>query len=112
MLLSLHSCMMKAVSEYPTRNGRQFLNGILLALTHPISYNHPVAHLLTLQSRLGLQTTFEDQRNVWIVYMTDFKNLRKIWDWDLIATLHAIELVLNEYILRIYQQKNHGQNVF
>ena len=44
--------------------------------------------------------------------MTDFKNLRKIWDWDLIATLHAIKLVLNEYILRIYQQKNHGQNVF
>ena len=41
--------------------------------------------------------------------MTDFKNLHKIWDWDLIATLHAIELVLNEYV---FTSKDHGQNVF
>ena len=36
--------------------------------------------------------------------MTDFKNLSY-----LIATLHAIELVLNEYV---FTSKDHGQNVF
>ena len=45
--------------------------------------------------------TFEDQRNAWIVYMADFKNLRKIWDCQLIATLHVIKL----YVLGIYQQR-------
>ena len=43
--------------------------------------------------------------------MMDFKNLRKIWDWDLIATPHAIELVLtNTYY--VFTSKDHGQNVF
>ena len=41
--------------------------------------------------------------------MTDFKNLCKIWVCHLISTLHAIKLVLNEYILT---SKDHGQNVF
>ena len=33
-------------------------------------------------------------------YMTDFKKLRKIGECHLIFTLHAIELDLNEYVLR------------
>ena len=54
MLPPLHSCMMKAVSEYPTRNVPNFRMAFYLALTHPIPYNHPVAHLLTSQSRFGI----------------------------------------------------------
>ena len=35
--------------------------------------------------------------------MADFKKLRKIRDCHLISTLHAIDLDLNEYVLRANQ---------
>ena len=34
--------------------------------------------------------------------MTDFTKMRKIWDCHLISAVDAIELVLNEYVLRSY----------
>ena len=79
-----------------------------LALTHPISYNRPSAHLLTLQSRVGVAHNIRGPTKC-IDCLHD--GLRKIWDCHLISTLHAIELLLNEYVLRIYH-KDHGRNVF
>ena len=80
-----------------------------LALKHPTSYNPPVAHLLTSQSRIGVADDILGPMKCMDCLHDGLKNLRKIWECHLISTLHAIELVLNEYVLT---SKDHGRNVF
>ena len=80
-----------------------------LALTHPTSYNPPVAHLLTLQSRVGVADDSRGPTKCMDCLHDGLRNLCKIWDCHLISTLHAIELIFNEYVLT---SKAHGQNVF
>ena len=107
MLPSLHSCKMKAFQNTQFATLPNFRMAFYLALTHPTSYNPPVAHLLTSQSCVGVADDIRGPKKCMDCLHDGLKNLCKIVDCHLVATLHAVEW--SWYY--VFTSKDRGQNV-